>query len=228
MFEPLESAIRNDLIPALCGRAVSDPERRMFALPYRFGGLGILNPIETSEREYQASKEITSLLTDLISQQDISLTRLDREMVKKKKEELRAAKEELLKQEHESVAMLLEEKQKRLFAAACEKGSSAWLSALPLKRLGYILNKQEFYDAICLRYGWSIPNTPKYCGCGQWNSFDHILICKKGGYVAMRHNMLRDTEAKLMEKVCKDVRTEPELMETNSQIQGDFSTWSLE
>ena len=33
LFEPLESAIRNDLIPALCGRAVSDPERRMFALP---------------------------------------------------------------------------------------------------------------------------------------------------------------------------------------------------
>ena len=28
----------------------------------------------------------------------------------------------------------------------------------------------------------------------------------------MRHNVLRDTEAKLMEKVCKDVRTEPRLL----------------
>ena len=52
-----------------------------------------------------------------------------------------------------------------------------------------------------------------HCGCGAANSIDHILICKKGGYVHMRHNALRDTEAKIMENVCKDVRTEPSLLE---------------
>ena len=39
MFRPLEVAIRNKFIPALIGRPISDLERRIFALPYRYGGL---------------------------------------------------------------------------------------------------------------------------------------------------------------------------------------------
>ena len=34
IFTPLEDAIRQHLIPALCGREVSDNEQRLFALPY--------------------------------------------------------------------------------------------------------------------------------------------------------------------------------------------------
>ena len=33
-FEPLESAIKSELIPALCGREMLDLERRIFSLPY--------------------------------------------------------------------------------------------------------------------------------------------------------------------------------------------------
>ena len=51
LFEPLENAIRTDLIPALCGRSISDLERRIFALPYKYGGMGIVNPVATSERD---------------------------------------------------------------------------------------------------------------------------------------------------------------------------------
>ena len=76
----------------------------------------------------------------------------------------------------------------------------------------YCLNKQEFKDGICLRYGWEIPNTPQFCGCGQRNSVDHTLICKKGGYVAMRHNNLRDMNADFQREVCRDVVTEPRLI----------------
>ena len=52
----------------------------------------------------------------------------------------------------------------------------------------------------------------KYCACKKPNSVDHILTCNLGGYVSMRHNFLRDTEARLMENVCKDVQTEPTLL----------------
>jgi len=31
---------------------------------------------------------------------------------------------------------------------AVEKGAASWLSALPIKAIGYALNKQEFIDAI--------------------------------------------------------------------------------
>ena len=48
LFEPIEQAIRNTLIPAICGRPVSDLERSLLALPYRHGGLGIRNPVESA------------------------------------------------------------------------------------------------------------------------------------------------------------------------------------
>ena len=72
-------------------------------------------------------------------------------------------------------------------------------------------------DAVCLRYGWNIPETPAYCGCGDHNSFDHIFVCKKGGYVSMRHNAIRDVEANIMQKVCSDVKIEPMLIPTDAE-----------
>ena len=223
LFQPLEDAIRSELIPAICGRHVSSLERRIFALPYRYGGLGILNPVECSQIEYETSVEITSNLTDLICQQNMDLSMLDRDAISEKKKEKKLEKEKALKEEATEITLLLDEKAKRLLEAAQEKGASSWLSALPLKKFGYVLNKQEFQDAIHLRYGWSIAGTPKHCGCGKQNSIDHTLICAKGGYVIMRHNDLRDTEAKLLEEVCKDVRTEPRLLPTEAEVKGNSS-----
>ena len=82
----------------------------------------------------------------------------------------------------------------------------------------YIINKQEFRDAVALRYGWKIDETPEHCGCGSKNSFDHIFTCKKGGYVSMRHNAIRDTEAKLLKEVCKDIKIEPSLIPTDADV----------
>jgi len=44
----------------------------------------------------------------------------------------------------------------QLIKGAMEKGASSWLSALPIKAICYALNKQEFTDAICIRYGWKV------------------------------------------------------------------------
>ena len=140
------------------------------------------------------------------------------------KAELKVVKEERLKREQEAILTDLERNQQRLITAACEKGASAWLSALPLKKLGYCLNKQQFRDAICLRYGWKIQGTAVHCACGQENSIDHIMVCKKGGYVAMRHNILRNTEAGFMEKICKDVKIEPQLLPMgNREVDGNMA-----
>ena len=46
LFEPLEDAIRQVLIPALLRREVSDLERDLISLPARMGGLGICKPTE--------------------------------------------------------------------------------------------------------------------------------------------------------------------------------------
>ena len=121
------------------------------------------------------------------------------------------------------LSLIPDEKKRRNLELAGEKGAGAWLTALPLQSMGYTLNKQEFRDAVCLRYGWKIPNTPSFCGCGKKNSVDHTLNCKLGGYVTMRHNNIRDFEAHLLKEVCKDVRIEPELMPVGSVETGSSS-----
>ena len=40
----------------------------------------------------------------------------------------------------------------------------------------------------------------------------HAMNCKKGGFIHMRHNDLRDLEACLLSEVCKDVAIEPLLL----------------
>ena len=83
-----------------------------------------------------------------------------------------------------------------------EKGASSWLSALPIKAIGYALNKQEFMDGICMRYGWNMKCIPTHFACEETNSVDHSLICKLGGYTSMRHNSVRDSEAQIVKDVC--------------------------
>jgi hypothetical protein len=217
LFQPLEDAIRNLLIPAVVGRHVSDLERRLLALPYRHGGLGVRNPVNTADTEYRSSVEVTAELTNLICRQVTDLRMLDADRVKEKKREIHANNETALMDEAQAISTFLDEKQKKLLQCAGEKGASSWLSALPLQKFGYVLNKREFRDAICLRYGWDIPETPAFCGCGARNSFDHILVCMKGGYVSMRHNALRDVEAKIMQEVCSDVKVEPMLLPTDEE-----------
>ena len=190
----------------------------MFTLPYRCGGLGILNPVENADAEYTYSVKATSDLAALIRNQQTNLNLLDLDAVKKNKTEIKDEKNQKIKEKMERIATELDEKTRRYFQCAQEKGASLWLSCLPIKQLGYSINKQEFKDAICLRYGWAIPNTPNYCACGKRNSVDHALICKRGGYVSMRHNCLRNIEAKLLEDVCKDVIIEPELLPVNAEI----------
>ena len=70
LFAPLEDSIREFLIPSIVGRQVSDLERRMIALPVRYGGLGVSNPMENADREYLASLTITKNLSDLIVRQE--------------------------------------------------------------------------------------------------------------------------------------------------------------
>ena len=47
------------------------------------------------------------------------------------------------------------------------------------------------------------------------------MICKKGGYVARRHNNLRDINAEMQREVCRDVVVEPQLLPlTNEEVEG--------
>ena len=218
LFIPLEECIRQVLIPAIVGRKVSDDERKILSLPVRLGGLGISNPVETADREYDASCFITEDLSSLILRQEQDLSLYNPDVTSNKIKTLTAAKESYLTEKFDQYVSNTDDALlKRCLLLNKDKGAGSWLTALPLQDHGFCLNKQEFRDAVSLRYAWRIANTPQYCGCGALNSVNHTLICAKGGYVSMRHNALRDLNAELQSEICKDVIIEPSLLPVNNE-----------
>ena len=73
------------------------------------------------------------------------------------------------------------------------------------------MHKQDFQDALRLRYGWELARVPSHCVCGASFSVDHAMICRHGGLTFIRHNELRDLTASWLHEVCHDVAVEPPL-----------------
>ena len=210
MFEPLERAISQKLIPAIIGRGISEEERDILALPVRWGGIGIPRPGEDADFEYAASRKITEpLKMSIINQQPHH--QQNKDAVTDIKADVKREKEVILKNRYHIVYSHANNETKRSLEAAREKGASSWLTTMPLDWLGYTLNRTEFRDSLALRYNWSIKDIPHFCACGKKNDINHCLTCKKGGYTIMRHNHIRDAEAKIMREICYDVKVEPML-----------------
>ena len=164
-----------------------------------------------SDIEYECSLAATTQLTNAIFTQQRTLD-IDRVALSETLKSVTDKKNSLHKQ---SLKQLKEESSEatiRILDLASEKGASSWLTALPLKRFGFLLNKQEFHDAICLRYDFKIKGVAKTCICGDDYSVNHCMTCKKGGYVTLRHNSLRDLTVEVLGEICQDVGKEPPLL----------------
>ena len=98
------------------------------------------------------------------------------------------------------------------------KGASSWLNALPLRDEGYILNKREFFDAVALRYKWTLKRLPLNCVCSKKFDVDHAMTCSTGGFIHKRHDGVRDVVAKIIEDVAYDVQTEPHLQPLTGEV----------
>ncbi len=61
IFTPLEEVLRTEFLPRVTGRdTISDDERKMLGFPTRQGGMGVKNPVETAQENFEASSRITS------------------------------------------------------------------------------------------------------------------------------------------------------------------------
>ena len=73
-----------------------------------------------------------------------------------------------------------------------DKGASSWLNAMALADQGLAPNKQELRDSLRLRYDLPLADLPSHCICGDKFTVSHALSCKKGGFVAQRHDGVRN------------------------------------
>ena len=70
-----------------------------------------------------------------------------------------------------------------------------------------------------MRYDLRLKDVPKSCACGKDYSINHCLSCKNGGFIHMRHNIVRDSVHELLQEICKDVKLEPMLLPvTNEEL----------
>ena len=115
---------------------------------------------------------------------------------------------------HEVENTLMPE-QNRAAKQAKQKDASSWL--IPLEDHGFTLTKGEFRDALALRYNKPLYSLLSNCPCGQKFNVTHALNCKKGGFVTMRHNNIRDFEANLIRIMQNDVEVESQLQQVENE-----------
>ncbi|XP_066916388.1 uncharacterized protein [Clytia hemisphaerica] len=206
----VDEAVRHRLIPSLTGgRIINDHERVMLSLPPRLGGMGLKIFSEESTNDHHDSMSATVVLQNLILQSEAdapdskSKSRLHNERQQRNQVKLRAFLDES------------DDETKRMKETLNQKGVSNWLTVIPTNERGFELTKQELWDAIRIRYNWPLDRMPSICACGSSFDLAHALSCKKGGFVSLRHNDVRDITSKLLEEVCHEVRTEPILNELN-------------
>ena len=209
LMGPLENCIRYSFIPAITnGHICNDEVRLILTLPPRLGGLGIPNPVTSADQEYNNSLKVTSALVERIITQE-QWNDVDEQNIKEIKSKI--SKERGITQENclKDIWPNLSDQMKQKLTLAQEMGASNWLSALLIRPKGFSLNKQEFTDALALRYGWIVKGLPEVCAFGENFDERHAMSCQKGGFISIRHNEIRDITFSLLKEVCSDVTKEP-------------------
>ena len=69
-----------------------------------------------------------------------------------------------------------------------------------------------------IRYDISLKYLPSRCVCSQIFNLEHVLSCKKGGFIILRHDKLRDFTANLLSEVCHDLRLGLQLKPLTGEI----------
>ena len=142
LLQPLESSIRSSLIPALTGQPPpNDGLRDLFALPARLGGLALSNPVSSADDEYLASTKISDPLKCAILQQSFEYSDKIISLQCNAKSEIRKLKHEHYTQTASTLKLSLSSSLQRSMDLAQEKGSSSWLTSLPIHEFGFALHK---------------------------------------------------------------------------------------
>ena len=195
-LQPLDDLISSKFLPAITGFALNEVDRELFSLPIRDGGLGIPILTEAASVQFVASQTICAPLIALIIDQDTQVP--DPVITRGLETHERQRKVLETKRKVEETDAKLSPSTLRTVQQARGKGASNWLSVRPSREQGFLLSKADFHDAISLRYGKKVKSLPTTCPCGQAFTVTHAMNCKRGGFISVRHDEIRDFEAALL------------------------------
>jgi hypothetical protein len=115
--------------------------------------LGIQDPTVTAQIEYDASMKVTEQLTDVIYQQQNSLSGFDFHQVKLAKAEIQLEKNLRFSQQLKEIMGKADPLTQRSLESAKEKEASSWPTCLPLKVMVVISFGQKYGLIMCLMCG---------------------------------------------------------------------------
>ena len=215
---PVDTLLNEKFVPIIFGEDTpfEQPFMDLLSLSPTNGGLGIPSLKNDSALQHETSKAVTeNHVNSIISQSVVMLQ--GETPVDAIKKEYQVKKKATIKQRIEIVDNALPVETLRSVQQGRDKGASSWLNAIPFEDKGLYLNKQEFRDSLRLRYNIRLKDLPSKCACGEPFSVDHALICKKGGFVAQRHDNIKNLLVSSLAKVCKNVESEPHLQPLDNE-----------
>ena len=140
LLEPLERAIADVLMLSIMDHHCTTPsERDLLALPVSLGGLGIINPSQNADLQYQASMKTT---TPLVEE---SVSRVhetpDDAVVSSLQQSDRREKNEVLRTKLNDIKNSVTLETQRAVQLASEQGASNWLTAIAIDEMGFTLSR---------------------------------------------------------------------------------------
>ena len=109
-----------------------------------------------ASREYASSVKVTTPLVEQIVSQSHQLP--EDSLIKSAQQSVTSERLKGLEDRAVRIKEMAPQKTKRALDLAAKKGSSAWLTVLPLQDLGFNLNKREFRDAMTGQWMISPPH----------------------------------------------------------------------
>ena len=206
--DPFQETIDDLLLLTLFGQTEPLPSdlRQLVTLTPAQGEPGVPNLRFEAPQQFAASTSITAPHVDSITTQSMFMVAGENSTEELKRQH-QALKTASVKSRMESIDSTLPSDLLRSVNQSRDKGASSWLTAVPLVDQGLVLNKQEFRDSLRLRYNMPLSDLPSKCVCGEKYTVCHALSCIKGGFVAQRHDGVRNLLTSLIRKVTPTLKS---------------------
>ena len=190
--------------------------KRKYKCRNRLGGMGIPVFPEIVNIEFQNSSLLTKEHVSLIARQERTYGN-QKETVNNIKMKIKRDRQEYNQQKLIDIKSRLTSQQCRLNDINTEQGASTWLSTLSIEEKGYMLNKQEFWDLVNIKYRLPLSRTSRTSICRNNFNIENARTCKKGGFITLRHKRLKNITVSLLKEVSRDVRTESTLQKLTGE-----------
>ena len=137
LFKPLRFAIVSSFLPSLCGFSITENEASLLCRPAKYGGIGILDPVQTAPSHFNLSKEATCVISqELIGGSIFDLSHHDfsiQAAIQKKVEN-----EKLWSSDTHSLLETFSESRKKTIERKLDHRYSGWFQFYPQVTMSFV------------------------------------------------------------------------------------------